>query len=58
MVAAGVTVFAPNIRGSSGFGRAFVHADDVHGRRDAFDDVLACARLPGRPASPNPVGSR
>jgi dipeptidyl aminopeptidase/acylaminoacyl peptidase len=42
MVAAGVTVFAPNIRGSSGFGRAFVHADDVHGRRDAFDDVLAC----------------
>ena len=42
MVAAGITVFAPNIRGSSGFGRAFVHADDVHGRRDAFDDVLAC----------------
>lgn len=41
MVAAGITVFAPNIRGSSGFGRAFVHADDVHGRRDAFDDVLA-----------------
>ena len=29
MVAAGITVFAPNIRGSSGFGRAFVHADDV-----------------------------
>lgn len=42
VVAAGVTVFAPNIRGSSGFGRAFVHADDVRGRRDAFDDVLAC----------------
>ncbi len=42
MVAAGITVFAPNIRGSSGFGRAFVHADDVRGRRDAFDDVLAC----------------
>ncbi|SDS75930.1 Dipeptidyl aminopeptidase/acylaminoacyl peptidase [Friedmanniella luteola] len=42
VVAAGIAVFAPNIRGSSGFGRAFVHADDVHGRRDAFDDVLAC----------------
>ncbi|GAA1847274.1 S9 family peptidase [Microlunatus capsulatus] len=42
VVAAGITVFAPNIRGSSGFGRAFVHADDVRGRRDAFDDVLAC----------------
>jgi dipeptidyl aminopeptidase/acylaminoacyl peptidase len=42
MVEAGITVFAPNIRGSSGFGRAFVHADDVRGRLDAFDDVLAC----------------
>jgi dipeptidyl aminopeptidase/acylaminoacyl peptidase len=42
MAAAGIAVFAPNIRGSSGFGRAFVHADDLHGRRDAFDDVLAC----------------
>ena len=36
-------MFAPNIRGSSGFGREFVHADDVHGRYDAFSDVLACA---------------
>src|SRR4029450_1763609 len=42
MIPAGTTLFPPNIRGSSGFGRAFVHADDVHGRRDAFDDVLAC----------------
>jgi dipeptidyl aminopeptidase/acylaminoacyl peptidase len=42
MTQAGITVLAPNIRGSSGFGRAFVHADDVHGRLDAFDDVLAC----------------
>ena len=50
MVAAGITVFAPNIRGSSGFGRAFVHADDVHGRRDAFDDVLGLPGLPGRPS--------
>ena len=41
LVAAGITVFAPNIRGSSGFGRAFVHLDDRHGRLDAFDDVLA-----------------
>lgn len=43
MVAAGIAVFAPNIRGSSGFGRSFVHADDLHGRRDAFDDVLVTA---------------
>ena len=41
LAAAGVSVFAPNIRGSSGFGREFVHADDVHGRLDAFADVLA-----------------
>jgi dipeptidyl aminopeptidase/acylaminoacyl peptidase len=45
MVAAGFAVFAPNIRGSSGFGRAFVHADDVHGRQGAFDDVVRSAEL-------------
>ena len=54
MVAAGITVFAPNIRGSSGFGRAFVHADDVHGRRDAFADVISCAELPGPPGHRRP----
>jgi len=43
LVAAGITVFAPNVRGSSGFGREFVHADDVEKRWDAFDDVLATA---------------
>jgi dipeptidyl aminopeptidase/acylaminoacyl peptidase len=43
LAAAGITVFAPNIRGSSGFGREFVHADDLHGRYGAFADVLACA---------------
>jgi dipeptidyl aminopeptidase/acylaminoacyl peptidase len=43
LAAAGITVFAPNIRGSSGFGREFVHADDLHLRYAAFDDVLACA---------------
>jgi dipeptidyl aminopeptidase/acylaminoacyl peptidase len=44
MVAAGITVFAPNVRGSSGFGRAFVHADDVEKRYGAFADVIASAR--------------
>ncbi|ALU41433.1 peptidase S9 (plasmid) [Kocuria flava] len=43
MATAGITVFAPNVRGSSGFGRAFVHADEVHHRYDAFEDVLASA---------------
>jgi dipeptidyl aminopeptidase/acylaminoacyl peptidase len=44
VAAAGITVFAPNIRGSSGFGREFVHADDLRGRYDALADVLACAQ--------------
>ncbi|MGI4895673.1 MAG: S9 family peptidase [Janthinobacterium lividum] len=43
LVAAGITVLAPNVRGSSGFGREFVHADDVDLRYDAFADVLASA---------------
>ena len=45
LAAAGITVFAPNIRGSSGFGRAFVHADDRYGRVDAIRDVAECARV-------------
>lgn len=45
MAAAGIAVFAPNIRGSSGFGRAFVHADDRYGRNDAITDVLTCAEF-------------
>jgi dipeptidyl aminopeptidase/acylaminoacyl peptidase len=44
LAAAGIAVFAPNVRGSSGFGREFVHADDVHRRQGAFDDVTAAAR--------------
>jgi dipeptidyl aminopeptidase/acylaminoacyl peptidase len=42
MVASGITVFAPNVRGSSGFGRAFMHSDDRYGRHDAIDDVASC----------------
>ena len=45
LAAAGITVFAPNIRGSSGYGRAFVHADNRHGRFAAFQDVEAAARF-------------
>ena len=39
IVAAGYTVFTPNIRGSKGNGRAFIHADDRYGRFAAIDDV-------------------
>jgi dipeptidyl aminopeptidase/acylaminoacyl peptidase len=45
LVATGVNVFAPNIRGSAGFGRDFVHADDRFGRLDAIDDVASCAHF-------------
>ncbi|MGY2002062.1 S9 family peptidase [Blastococcus sp. SYSU DS1024] len=39
MVAAGFTVFAPNVRGSGGFGRAFMTADDGPARESSFADV-------------------
>jgi len=45
LAASGITVFTPNIRGSSGYGRAFVHADNRHGRFAAFRDVDAAARF-------------
>src|SRR5215213_3565529 len=41
-IAADLPILLALSASSSGFGRAFVHADDVHGRLDAFDDVLAC----------------
>jgi dipeptidyl aminopeptidase/acylaminoacyl peptidase len=39
LVAAGFTVFAPNVRGSGGFGRAFMTADDGPARAASFADV-------------------
>jgi dipeptidyl aminopeptidase/acylaminoacyl peptidase len=44
LVAAGVAVFAPNVRGSCGFGRSFLHADDREKRFGAIADVAACVR--------------
>ena len=44
LVARGVSVFAPNVRGSTGYGKTFREADDVAGRFDAIADVVACAR--------------
>jgi len=42
LVADGVAVFAPNVRGSTGFGRRFVCADNLGGRYGAIGDVAAC----------------
>ena len=39
LVAAGLTVFAPNVRGSGGSGRAFLTADDGPARETSFADV-------------------
>ena len=40
----GIAVFAPNVRGSSGFGRGFVDADVHHRRFAAIDDVADLVR--------------
>ncbi|WP_398660404.1 prolyl oligopeptidase family serine peptidase [Streptomyces misionensis] len=39
----GLDVFAPDVRGSSGYGRSFVDADLGRGRFAAIDDVADCA---------------
>ncbi len=41
LVAAGITVFAPNVRGSSGYGARFQAADDGAARAASFQDVPA-----------------
>ena len=41
LIAAGITVFAPNVRGSSGHGSAFMAADDGADRESSFQDVPA-----------------
>jgi dipeptidyl aminopeptidase/acylaminoacyl peptidase len=54
----GIAVFAPNVRGSSGFGRSFVNADNGAGRYGAIADVAACvAHLVGTGiAEPGRIG--
>jgi dienelactone hydrolase len=41
----GISVLAPNVRGSGGFGRTFVHADDKEKRFAAIEDVADCVRF-------------
>jgi dipeptidyl aminopeptidase/acylaminoacyl peptidase len=42
---AGIAVLTPNVRGSGGLGRTFMHADDKENRFAAIDDVAECARF-------------
>ncbi|WP_255150769.1 S9 family peptidase [Halorarius halobius] len=38
-VASGYAFFEPNVRGSTGYGKAYTHLDDVEKRMDAVEDV-------------------
>lgn len=42
LLAAGIGVFAPNVRGSSGFGKKFVNLDNGELRFNALKDIKAC----------------
>lgn len=41
LAAAGIAVFAPNVRGSTGFGLEFTAMDDLERREDSFQDITA-----------------
>ena len=55
LCAHGVTVAAPNVRGSTGYGRTFHHLDDVAKRLDSVADLAALGRELGA-ESGTPVG--
>lgn len=42
LIAQGIAVLAPNVRGSSGFGKTFVNLDNGPLRFDALKDIKAC----------------
>jgi dipeptidyl aminopeptidase/acylaminoacyl peptidase len=43
LVSAGFAVLAPNVRGSSGYGRTYLHLDDVRKRMDSVADLAHAA---------------
>ncbi|RTL62024.1 MAG: S9 family peptidase [Pseudonocardiaceae bacterium] len=55
LAAAGIAVFAPNVRGSAGFGQAFSRADDVALRFAAIDDVHAVVDFLSRSGLADPA---
>jgi dipeptidyl aminopeptidase/acylaminoacyl peptidase len=59
LVAAGFTVFAPNVRGSGGFGRAFLTSDDGPARAASFEDVrtTVAALVTAGIAEPGRIGA-
>ena len=55
LCAQGITVAAPNVRGSTGYGRSYHHLDDVERRLDSVSDLAALGRALGA-GSGTPVG--
>ncbi len=55
LCAQGITVAAPNVRGSTGYGRTYHHLDDVEKRLDSVSDLAALGRALGA-GSGAPVG--
>ncbi|MFB6359875.1 MAG: alpha/beta fold hydrolase [Halobacteriales archaeon] len=55
-VGRGYAVFEPNVRGSSGYGRAYTHLDDVEQRMDSVRDLRAAVDWLG--AQPVPDSDR
>ncbi|HLJ34520.1 MAG TPA: prolyl oligopeptidase family serine peptidase, partial [Ktedonobacteraceae bacterium] len=58
LLAQGIAVFAPNVRGSSGFGKTFVNLDNGPLRFNALKDIKACVdyMLAAGIAHPQQVG--
>lgn len=58
LVARGIAVFAPNVRGSSGFGKRFVNLDNGALRFDGVKDIRACveAVVSSKVADPRRIG--
>jgi len=48
LLSAGYAVFAPNVRGSTGYGTAYTHLDDVEKRMDSVADLDAAAAWLGK----------
>jgi dipeptidyl aminopeptidase/acylaminoacyl peptidase len=58
LLSQGIGVFAPNVRGSSGFGKEFVNLDNGELRFKAIEDIEACVQflvINGH-ADPNQIG--
>jgi dipeptidyl aminopeptidase/acylaminoacyl peptidase len=54
LVSRGIAVLAPNVRGSSGFGKKFVNLDNGSLRADGVRDIKSCADYAVRAGVANP----